>query len=67
MVIKGLVGSDFVPDNMPEPSIFHFEILNFENGYYAPKLEDIWIPFLDITRQCYVSFYMLSMENLFKV
>jgi hypothetical protein len=39
--IKGLVGSDFVPYNIPKPFIFHFEILSFENGYYAPKLKDI--------------------------
>jgi hypothetical protein len=67
MVIERLVGSDFVPHNIPKPSIFDFEILSFENGYHAPKLGDIWIPFLDIIRQHYVRFYMPSMENLFKL
>lgn len=67
MVIEGLVGSDFVLDNILGPFIFHFEILSFENGYHDPRLGDIWIPFLDITRQSYVRFYMPSMEILFKV
>jgi hypothetical protein len=67
MVIEGLVGNDFVLDKILEPSILHFEILNFENGYHVPRLGDIWIPFLDITRQSYVRFYMPGMENLFKV
>jgi hypothetical protein len=67
MVIERLVGSDFVPHNIPKPSIFDFEIFRFENGYHAPRLGDIWIPFLDIIKQHYVIFYMHDMEILFKV
>jgi len=67
MVIEGLVGSDYILDNIHELSIFHFKILSFENGYHAPRLRNIWIPFLDIIRQSYVIFYMPNMENLFKV
>jgi hypothetical protein len=38
-------------DNILEPSIFDFEIPSFENGYHVPKLKDIWIPLLDLTKQ----------------
>jgi len=67
MVIEGLVGIDSILDNIHELSIFHFEIFSFENGYHAPRLGNTWIPFLDITRQSYVRFYMNSMKNLFDV
>jgi hypothetical protein len=67
MVIERVVGSDFVLDNIHEPSIFHFKILSFENGYHAPRLGDIWIPFLDIIRYNYVRFCMHGMEIIFKV
>jgi len=67
MVIERLVGSDFGLNNIHELSIFHFEILSFENGFHAPRLGNIWIPFLDITRHSYVRFYMHGMEKLFKV
>jgi hypothetical protein len=58
--------NNYFPNNIIELAIFDFEIPSFENGYHVPKLINIWIPLLDLTKQRYIRFYVSSMERLFR-
>jgi hypothetical protein len=46
---------------------FYFEIPRFENGKPTPRLGDIWIPMLAVTKQCYIMSYMPNIEKMFKI
>lgn len=64
---KGQLGVTIYNIPKPKPLIFDFKIPSFETEYPTPRLGDIWIPFTNITGQCYVRIYMPSMEGLFRV
>jgi hypothetical protein len=65
MVAMDLVKNIHIANNIPNPSIFNFEIPSFEIGHPAPRLGDNLFPLLDVAGQNYVRFYMPSIGDMF--
>jgi hypothetical protein len=63
MVAMDLVKNIHIANNIPNPSIFNFEIPSFEIGYLAPRLGDNLL--LDVVGQNYVRFYMFGIGEMF--
>jgi hypothetical protein len=66
MVIVKPSRSSSVLNNVPEPSLFNFEVLGLENGKHTPQLGDIWIPSSTNIIQRYVRFNMPGMDDIFR-
>jgi hypothetical protein len=67
MEIANTFESNPMTDNCFNPSLFNFEIPNFENGKPVTKLTHIWILGSLKIDQHYVRFYLLEMESMFKI
>jgi hypothetical protein len=53
--------------NCHDPSLFNFEVHNLVNGKLVIRLGDIWILGSLEINQHYVRFYLLTMENMFRI
>jgi hypothetical protein len=67
MATNKTVVNSYVAYTILEPSIFNFDIFSFKNGKHEPRLRDIWIPLLEIGEQCYIQFYILGTEEMFRL
>jgi hypothetical protein len=59
--------SNPMTDNCLDPFLFNFDVPNLANGKLAIGVGDIWIPGSLKTNQHYVRFYLLAMENMFRI
>lgn len=65
MIVKPSKSSS-VLNNVPEPSLFNFEVLALENGKHTLQLGGIWIPSFTNIEQHYVRFNMPGMDDMFR-